>query len=265
MHCSIPFEDRIGFHGSERDYVVKSFRRNGISDEAADFVASLLQLDPAQRLEAQEALLHNWLDFDATSSGDNSSSSQLRRMERMPSLNPTTLANLEKESKENEFRRILCTVAAHHIHPDELVEYRQIFRKMDVDKSGFVTQEEFTQALSSKMPESNIEALFLHMDLDKTAKINQEEFLGAALALRRSMNESRLLEAFHHMDVDHNGMIDKADLTDLLQISDDKAKELLQEATQNDRSDPKRTSHQPAPPSLSPSLTCNTPLCLFVQ
>jgi Ca2+-binding EF-hand superfamily protein len=103
--------------------------------------------------------------------------------------------------------------------------YKEIFDAIDVDNTGFITHDEFTNALRSrfKLP-SDILVRFLEVDSDQTGKISFSEFLSCILCAsttndkkdkNHTIHESILIKAFQTMDPSGTGFIDVMDICDL--------------------------------------------------
>jgi Ca2+-binding EF-hand superfamily protein len=124
-------------------------------------------------------------------------------------------------------------IVAKHFDDDEIEKYKAIFDAIDVDNTGVITHDEFTNALRSrfKLP-NDILVRFLEVDSDQTGKISFSEFLTCILCASgtndNSINESILIKAFHTMDPSGTGFIDVIDICDLWSdISVEESREML--------------------------------------
>eukprot|EP00164_Ancoracysta_twista_P000034 GFYU01000046.1.p1 GENE.GFYU01000046.1~~GFYU01000046.1.p1 ORF type:complete len:369 (+),score=130.43 GFYU01000046.1:368-1474(+) len=65
-------------------YEIPAFRKRGMSEEALDLIASLLEVDPERRLSAEEALAHPWLSKFAPRARKSNSSSRSSSRDSSP-------------------------------------------------------------------------------------------------------------------------------------------------------------------------------------
>jgi Ca2+-binding EF-hand superfamily protein len=104
-----------------------------------------------------------------------------------------------------------------------------MFDAIDVDNTGFITNDEFISTLKSisKLPNDAL-VRFLEIDDDQTGKISFSEFLSAILRASGKIDESILINAFHTMDPSGTGFINVSDLCDLWQdITVEESREML--------------------------------------
>ena len=64
------------------------------------------------------------------------------------------------------------------------------------------------------------------MDTDKNGKIDYTEFIASCLKEKTYLNKERLDEAFSVFDKDKNGVISKDEIMAVLQVKDDRNKEI---------------------------------------
>ena len=128
---------------------------------------------------------------------------------------------------------------------DGVKEYREIFDAIDVDRTGFITHEEFLSACD-KHP-NLLASLFETLDMTGDGKIAYNEFLAATLNFKDEVvvDENSLIEAFDFMDKSSNGVITAHGLAIAMSISQDAAREMLYEAVgHREDPDPQVTLHQ---------------------
>jgi Ca2+-binding EF-hand superfamily protein len=113
-------------------------------------------------------------------------------------------------------------IVAKHIDDDEIDKYKEIFDAIDFDNTGFITHDEFANALRSRFNLPNdVLVRFLEVDTDQTGKISFSEFLTYILCasgthgINSTIQESILIKAFQTMDPSGTGFIDVTDICDL--------------------------------------------------
>jgi len=223
------------FHGSEKDMKAKilagnvdwshSNRWKGVSDDAVHFLRSLLVRDPADRLDARQALNHRWLTSACSS--------------QAPALGKETLRALKRYADASRARRAVLQLLAQELAPYETRELRQTFLAMDRTGKGTISLSELKDAIrgqreagSSPMPSPMsaaaspktpaarlrragsgvINELFDVLDANGDEQVYYSDFLAAAINTRSIMREESLRSAFHRLDADGSGSISASDL-----------------------------------------------------
>eukprot|EP00565_Helicotheca_tamesis_P003993 CAMPEP_0185729834 /NCGR_PEP_ID=MMETSP1171-20130828/7480_1 /TAXON_ID=374046 /ORGANISM="Helicotheca tamensis, Strain CCMP826" /LENGTH=520 /DNA_ID=CAMNT_0028398761 /DNA_START=128 /DNA_END=1690 /DNA_ORIENTATION=+ len=221
------------FYHRKRRYVIDKIMRcdynfNGpgwrhVSTEAMKFVSSLLVLDPKERLTADEALKHRWLDSNYKLSDRRPSEDVMQDVE----------GGLVDYGNTSDFKRMALMVVAHKSSTEEIAELRAAFDQYDSTNDGTITLDEFKLALSkSNYSEEEVEKMFAELDIDKNGKIYYTEFIAATLEVCGRIEEDRLAEAFDKIDDDDTGYITGKNLKNLLgkDYTLEKANKLLEEA-----------------------------------
>jgi len=195
-----------------------------VSEEARDFVASLLVYDPRKRPSAEEALRHPWLR-----------KKEYPKRERK--VNQESLRGVSEHilnyARTNELEGIATAVVAHKSSEEEIIMMRRAFDKFDHKKDGVISLEEFKHTLAGfNYSEEDISNMFSQMDVNKNGVILYTEFLAATLEMQGSIEEKRLAEAFDHIDCDDSGYISKENLCQLLggNVSSSRIDKLINEA-----------------------------------
>lgn len=145
------------------DYNFNSPVWSQISNDAKDFVSSLIVLDPKERLNAKQALEHPWLCHDDGSlSGDVPSAEILEGIE----------ASLLNYAHASDLKKLALNVIAHKSSSEEIVALRNAFSHFDSEQDGFITYEEFCEALKEcNLDQKTVEKIFISMDVDKNGTI----------------------------------------------------------------------------------------------
>jgi calcium-dependent protein kinase len=189
------------------DYSFSSPVWSLITDDAKDFVSSLIVLNPKERLNAKQALEHAWIKNQESLSND------IPPVELMEGIE----ASLLNYANASELKKMALNVIAHKSSSEEIVMMRDAFRHYDTEKDGYISYDEFCNALKEcSLDEKTLNSVFNSIDVDKNGKISYCEFLAAALEARTNIDEERVADAFDHLDHSDTGFISKEDLASLL-------------------------------------------------
>ncbi|MBA0644953.1 hypothetical protein Goklo_013118 [Gossypium klotzschianum] len=181
-----------------------------ISPQAKDLVTKMLNLDPKQRLTAQQVLNHPWIKEDGEAPD-------------IP-LDNAVLGRLKQFKAMNNFKKVALRVIAGCLSEEEIQGLKEMFKTIDSDNSGTITLEELKQGLAkqgTKLTEYEVKQLMeavssvskdsivqLYMaDADSNGTIDYEEFITATMHMNRMDREEHLYRAFQHFDKDNSGYI----------------------------------------------------------
>ena len=186
-----------------------------ISYEAKDLVSHML-VPQNLRYNASEVLAHPWfkivqddkinlnLDFD--------------------------LSFLISYKKANTFKKMILTFIASRLNENDIRDLNKLFETFDINNDGQISFEEFQQALLNikynGIKQEEIKEMFTSIDTDKNGKIDYTEFIASCLKEKIYLNKERLDEAFSVFDKDKNGVISKDEIMAILQVKDEKIKEI---------------------------------------
>lgn len=117
---------------------------------------------------------------------------------------------------------------------------------IDVDGTGFITHNNFQNALQENPNLPDVTSLFVNLDVDHSGQIAYNECLAATLRFKEDVDELALVEAFHDIDVNGTGVISSSDLAGAISdINEDEAREMLYQALgHREDPDPKVEQHQ---------------------
>ena len=198
---------------------------NKISTEAKNLVLKLLQVNPAKRLSAQEALEDVWFkkNFNINSLENSSSFKYF-------------LKNITEFCAEQKLQQATLAFLVHNFAPkDELDELKKIFFAFDKNGDGKLSKEEFVKGLSNNNTslnsilkrDSSIKDLLKNIDSDNNGYISFEEFLIASINKEKILTEKNLKMAFDVFDRDKSGGICQNELKYILGEYNVNAKEHL--------------------------------------
>jgi len=208
--------------GKPQDFTGRGCKN--MSAQCNDFISSLLRLNPSERLSAQQALLHPWLQ-------------QARAAEKPPPLCSQIAVNIVNFRGQNMLRKAAATFAAVHLSGHKLHELTQAFMRIDTNRDGTIDSKELEHALRTQLgPQvegamdddhkeiledvladpTKLTAVLSALDTDTSGRISYTEFLAAAAASLMQDSVHLCWEAFRAFDIDSNGVIQKTELVRVL-------------------------------------------------
>ncbi|KAL8171834.1 hypothetical protein V2J09_023638 [Rumex salicifolius] len=167
-----------------------------ISENGKDLIMKMLEKDPQKRLSVYQVLCHPWM-ADESNVPDKP-------------LDSLVLSRLKQFSAMNKLKKMACRVIAAKLSEEEIGGLKEMFKKIDADKSGAITFDELKQGLKrvdSKLLESEIEDLMTSADVDENGILDYSEFVAATLHLHKLEMEENLAQAFAYFDRDESGYI----------------------------------------------------------
>jgi calcium-dependent protein kinase len=189
------------------------------SDDAKDFIRSLLKADPKDRLNLDEIVRHPWLQRPETV-GDMTEQMMIKSMEFS-----RVLSNLEQFSHAPSFFSICCASVARQLDCRSLRHIHEIFCEVDKNGDGFITHVEFQDAVRDVFGEESQEYMdsfdtFQRLDLDNSGVITYTEFCAGALGENMFSQEHVMWAAFKSFDLTDNGQVSKQELQQVLARGD---------------------------------------------
>ena len=211
-----------------------------ISDEAKDFIRSLLKIDPQVRSTAAQALDHEWLQIAETKTED------------LP-IDDTIFNSLKRYTKYHELKRVAMEFIAYSMDHDDIKRLKDVFEEIDLGNNGYITfsgksvdtthdELGLTNYLADlrtallkhgAISEEEIQEIFDCLDEDGTKKIRLNEFIAGTLQAKYYQDELLLEEAFASLDASNTGKISMTDLKHVLgrYETDENLQRLMAEAT----------------------------------
>lgn len=200
------------FAGSEKDqldrikkgkYHWKPERWKHVSAGAQEFVTQLLQKDPKERLNTEQALNHPFIK-----------NHQDARSKLSEDHSLATAESLLAYSNASHFRRAALSVMAWSLTNEERAKVRNCFIQMDTTKEGNITLGDLKKVMQStlQVEDAEIKKIFDALDTSNNEKINYTEFLAAMVSTRIKMHDELLAKTFARFDVDNTGFISKDNL-----------------------------------------------------
>ena len=174
----------------------KEFQK--VSNEAIEYIKSLLAYNPEKRPTAEEALNNKWLQ-SITNQGHKK-------------LSEYIIKNLIKFRSTVGLQKACVSFLANQISiNEEIKKLKEEFDKIDVNKDGEISKNELIKCLESIYPsqEAKLKAneIFKEIDFNNDGSINFSEFLTVNIQKEKLLNEETLDRAFRMFDLDGNGYI----------------------------------------------------------
>lgn len=173
-----------------------------VSDEGKAFVRKLLEPDVTKRPTAREAQRDPWLltfgKKDAM---------------RGDKLSPNLCKALVEFKEYSNMRKFLCEVLSFTLLPEQIVDLRQEFQKVDPEGAGEISLETLKQVLKDSaeegalgaLTEDEVEKIFDALRISKKdSMIRWHEFIAAGLS-QCNFDERNLKLAFDRLDYDRKG------------------------------------------------------------
>mmetsp|Transcript_130849 Transcript_130849/g.279952 ORF Transcript_130849/g.279952 Transcript_130849/m.279952 type:complete len:555 (+) Transcript_130849:79-1743(+) len=176
------------------NYTWKPERWGGVSEEATHFVKSLLEVNPATRLTAGQALEHPWIQ---------------RVHEKGAVVDRGVAEALREFGHAGKFRRCCMEMVAWSLSNEERAQVREAFIDMDTNKQGTISLGDFKRVMRDtlKVPDEEIEQAFAVLDSNHDEEIAYSDFLAAMVSSRIGLHEQLIDAAFKKFDVDSSGYI----------------------------------------------------------
>ena len=218
-----------GIEGEDLFLVRQNIQRNrllfepaeiwdSVSSDAIAFVKRLLKSNPVRRPTAKEAQKDFWIQVWAK-----------KDAKAATKIHPKVLEALMTFKEQSEMQKLLSEVLSFTLLPEQIVEQRAAFQKMDTEGTGEISLHAMKKVLLQNaeagalggLTEQQIESLFEAIRVRKSdPTIHWHEFLAACLS-QAKIDDRNLRLAFDRMDTQRKSYITLQDLKDMLgKISD---------------------------------------------
>ncbi|KAL7539661.1 hypothetical protein ACHAXR_009485, partial [Thalassiosira sp. AJA248-18] len=186
-----------------------------VSQEAKDFIKSLLVIDPMDRPTAKQAKESKWLKM--WSNRENNGSKDMM-------INPNVVKALVGFKEYSDMRKLLCEVLSFTLLPDQIQGLRKEFEKYDQDGTGEITLSTLNKVLIGNastgslggLTEAEVVDIFNAMRVRKgETSIHWHEFIAAGLS-QCQVDDRNLRLAFERLDQEHKGYITFENVIDLM-------------------------------------------------
>mmetsp|Transcript_26744 Transcript_26744/g.44585 ORF Transcript_26744/g.44585 Transcript_26744/m.44585 type:complete len:537 (+) Transcript_26744:105-1715(+) len=182
-----------------------------ISQEAKDFIDSMLKKEPSERLTAAQAMKHKWIITQLGEKPNNRSS---------VSFASDRGQTFKRFMAMQKLKKVALSDIASHLTKEECGILGDIFEQIDKDGDGTMTLADLDEALAhGKFPEEiveNLQDLREDLSLEGTDKIKWKEFLAATMDKNLAMREDKVQLAFDHFKRSESHTIQFNDLVEVL-------------------------------------------------
>lgn len=177
-----------------------------LSGEALSFITSLIKKETSERLTAEEALKHRFLQGDAP---DKEISSHVLKQ----------LGNYQSQCK---LKKVLVRMLANQMTDDDHHQISKAFEELDKDGNGYVDVAELTEYIAKRstiqIPRAEAERraseYIKSLDQDGDGQISKEEFTDGRLS-KKIQEENEIQKHFSEIDKDGDGFITQGELATL--------------------------------------------------
>ena len=130
----------------------KSARFQRVSQEGINFCKALLQKDKKDRLTATQALAHPWI-------ANKSTLHTASNAEEDKAMLKEICSGLKQFAAKDALHQVAMEALAFATPPAKVKELSDMFTKMDTDKSGTITIDEFREAMKDERSEEHTSEL----------------------------------------------------------------------------------------------------------
>jgi calcium-dependent protein kinase len=219
------------FYGNSDQEIFMSIQRgvydypspewDSISDDAKDFIDSLLKKDPSERPTASEAAAHRWFTS----------------VDALPTvvISENIKHSLSRFMGMSKLKKVALSVIANKLTEAEIGNLSKIFHTIDTDGSGTISIDELREALDNEgleMLEDEIGELMSGLDIDGNNELDYSEFLAATMNVNLFIREDNIRHAFDYFDSEGSGFIDMDVLVNIFG-SEEHAREVVGQLDQN--------------------------------
>jgi calcium-dependent protein kinase len=169
----------------------------GISEDAKELIRMLVKMDPKDRLNAEQALNHRWIQNRAPQASN-------------VSLPTDFVPKLRRFRCRSKFAKAVLHVIASQLNEVQIKSLRETFLSLDSNGDGLLTLSELKEGLSqagiTELPH-DLKHIMEGIDADGSGVIDYTEFLAATIEKRQYIQEDVCWTAFRVFDMNGDGKI----------------------------------------------------------
>jgi calcium-dependent protein kinase len=206
------------------NYVFPKSIWSDISEEAKNFISTLLVQNVNQRASATSAYGHAWIK--GTSVNETHELSEAK--------NAHIIQHMVEYRNYSELKRAALIAITFTLGEKEIAQMRKSFQAADKDNSGIVSNGEFVAVLKSHgiMDDEECQRIYESVDQSHSDTVTYTEYLAACIDEKQFLEDKRVIEAFHKLDLDNSGSITRENLKELFgdQCTDEAIDRILADA-----------------------------------
>lgn len=180
-----------------------------ISEQAKDLISKLLCRNADERLTAEEAFNHPWIQ------------QQKDLEEHSLKISSEVFDNMMDYMESINMKKTSLHFLASRIPEDQITALREAFSYFDKNGDGKLTGKELKEGIAKvkdcQLTEKDIDQAMDIMDSNKNGFIDYTEFIAACMQSQAYLEENHLKQAFSYFDKDDSGKISKDELKECLQ------------------------------------------------
>ena len=168
---------------------------------------SLLTHNVTERMTASDLLGHPWMQESTTL--------------HVVKVGQNDLASLRRFATHSPLHRAIAAISAKKLNFAELNRLHDLFVKLDKDKDGCLSLDEFLGAfVSTGISNSEVKLLFSAADSNGSGRVEYSEFLAATFGHLKSDQEKLIRASFDYIDKTSTGFISISNLSAFLDSFD---------------------------------------------
>ena len=197
-----------------------------VSKNAKDLISKMLCPED-KRLSASDVLNDKWFK----------KMEEKRKKKENDDLIEFDFNKFIKYEQTNKIKKLALTFIASRINDTEVENLKNFFIKIDENKDGTITFQEFKKGIEKMNIDLNTEELkemFKSFDTNLDGTIDYLEFIAGSLSEKDYLKEERLYETFCALDKDHSGKLSIDEIKKVFEgENDEKIQKMLKSIDKN--------------------------------
>ena len=220
------------FNGKDQKEIIRNIKEgrfsfpediiDKLSNELRDLIKNCLQVNPAKRLSAKEALKHPIF---------NKYKINEYFIHVTPAFLNKTINNIKKYDTKNKLQTLCFSYFVHNYpNQDDIILINKVFSKFNTSNNGQLTEEKLRKGLMKYLfkgkknkdaAEKEANSIFIKLDDNKNGYIECEEFIRAGIDKKLLKSKKVLRFTFDFLDKDRNGEISIEELKEVFRNEGD--------------------------------------------
>ena len=220
------------FNGKDQKEIIRNIKEgrfsfpediiDKLSNELRDLIKNCLQVNPAKRLSAKEALKHPIF---------NKYKINEYFIHVTPAFLNKTINNIKKYDTKNKLQTLCFSYFVHNYpNQDDIILINRVFSKFNTSNNGQLTEEELRKGLMKYLfkgkknkdaAEKEANSIFIKLDDNKNGYLECEEFIRAGIDKKLLKSKKVLRFTFDFLDKDRNGEISIEELKEVFRNEGD--------------------------------------------